>query len=148
MTEDVELTFRLQVSDPGGLSGEDAVAVTVLAAEDPEDSPLTASFQGMLGSHDGTDPFSFQVQFSEEIGNSYVTLRDNAFTVTNGSVTSARRVDRRSDLWEITVDPESLEAVTITLPGGRACGTTGAVCTGGDNPRPLSDSPSATVEGP
>ena len=148
LSEDTQLSFTLKVTDTGGLFGEDAVAVTVLAAEEPETSPLTATFQGMPSSHDGTNAFSFQVQFSEEIGNSYVTLRDNAFTVTNSDVTGARRVDGRNDLWEITVGPESTDAVTITLPGGRACGTTGALCTGGNNPRPLSNSPSATVEGP
>ena len=44
--------------------------------------------------------------------------------------------------------PDSREAVTITLPGGRACGTAGAVCTRGDRPRPLGNSPSSTVAGP
>ena len=38
--------------------------------------------------------------------------------------------------------------MTISLPGGSACGTAGAVCTRGDDPRPLSNSPSATVAGP
>ena len=38
--------------------------------------------------------------------------------------------------------------MTITLPGGRACGTAGAVCTRGDSPRPLGNSSSSTVAGP
>ena len=38
--------------------------------------------------------------------------------------------------------------MTISLPGASACGTAGAVCTRGDDPRPLSNSPSATVAGP
>ena len=84
----------------------------------------------------------------EEVGVSYVTLRDESFTVSAGDVTGARRIDGRHDLWEITVEPDSRAAVSITLPGNRACGTTGAVCTRGDDPRPLGNSPSATVAGP
>ena len=66
--------------------------------------------------------------------------------MTEGEVTAARRIDGRNDLWEITLEPDSREAVTITLPGGRACDRSfGAVCTGGDAPKPLGNSPSVTV---
>ncbi|WP_428097254.1 Calx-beta domain-containing protein [Candidatus Rariloculus sp.] len=78
-----------------------------------------------------------------------LTLKGNRLShLTEGDVTKARRVDRRNDLWEITVEPDSQEAVTITLRGNRECGATGAVCTRGADPRPLGNSPSATVEGP
>ena len=122
--------------------------VTAAEAESEEPAPLTASFENMPVAHDGSSRFSFRVAFSEDIGISYVTMRDDAFEVDEGDVTGARRVDGRHDLWEITVEPDSREAVTITLNGGRDCGTTGAVCTRGDDPRPLSSSPSATVAGP
>ena len=110
--------------------------------------PLTAAFTSVPEEHDGTGAFDFRVEFSEDIGNSYVTLRDEAFPVTAGGVTGAHRVDGRNDLWEITVRPDSREEITITLPGGRDCGAAGAVCTAGDHPRPLTNSPSATVAGP
>ena len=116
--------------------------------ETPQEPALTASFEGLPEAHDGETAFRVRVAFSEDIGISYVTLRDESFSVTDGDVTGARRVDGRHDLWEITVESESREAVTISLPGGRACGTAGAVCTRGDDPRPLSNSPSATVAGP
>ena len=61
-------------------------------------------------------------------------------------MTKAKRVDRRKDLWEITVEPDTNEAVTLTLAGGRACGTAGAVCTG--DGRALSAGISTTVLGP
>ena len=115
--------------------------------EAPVRDPLTAAFEDMPASHDGT-AFTFQVRFSADVGLSYTTLRDAAFTVTAGAVTRARRVDGSHRLWTITVAPDAREAVTLTLPGHRDCGTTGAVCTRGDDPRPLSHSPSATVEGP
>ena len=96
----------------------------------------------------GRAPSASRVAFSEEIGVSYQTLRDESFTTTGGAVTGARRVDGRNDLWEITVEPSGAENVTITLPRCRDCGTTGAVCTREDTPRALTNSPSATVKGP
>ena len=113
-----------------------------------EPEPLTASFQGVPATHDGSGSFGFELAFSEDVGTSYVTMRDDAFEVDEGDVTGARRVNGRHDLWEITVEPDGREAVSITLPGDRACGETGAVCTRGENPRALSNSPSATVAGP
>ena len=63
-------------------------------------------------------------------------------------MTGASRVDGRNDRWLITVDPDGDDAVTITLPGNRACGTQGAICSKEDNPVQLSNSPSATVAAP
>ena len=117
-------------------------------ADDTAQALLTASFGDVPAEHDGQNAFTVRVAFSEDVGISYKALRDESFSVTDGDVTGARRVDGRHDLWEITVEPESREAVTISLPGGRACGPAGAVCTRGDDPRPLSNSPSATVAGP
>ena len=116
--------------------------------EPPPSAPLTASFTNAPPEHDGQSAFSFRVAFSEDIGISYQTLRDESFTTTGGAVTGAPRVGGRHDLWEITVEPSGAENVTITLAGGRACGTTGAVCTREDTPRTLTNSPSATVKGP
>ena len=111
-------------------------------------TPFTALFSSMPSQHDGESTFTFQVQFSEDAGIGYANMRDHAFTVSHGDVTNAHRVDRRNDLWEITVEPDSDEDVDISLPGNRTCGTTGAVCTKETNPRQLANSPSTTVPGP
>ena len=116
--------------------------------DDTAPASLTAAFGEVPAEHDGQSAFNVRVEFSEDVGISYKALRDESFSVTDGDVTGARRVDGRHDLWEITVEPDSREAVTISLPGGSACGTAGAVCTRGDDPRPLSNSPSARVAGP
>ena len=102
----------------------------------------------MPEAHDGEDAFRFRVAFSEDIGIGFRTFRDHAFTVSGGEVTGARRVDGRNDLWEITVAPETDGAVTITLPGGRECAVSGAICTWGGNRRLLTNTPTATVAGP
>ena len=141
-------TFTLTLSNASGADLGDAEATgTIRNKAAPEPDPLTASFTGVPAEHDGAGAaFTFRVEFSEAVDTSYTVLRDEAFSVSEGGVTRARRVDGRSDLWEIAVEPDSREAVTITLPGGRACNAAGAVCT--DDGRQLSNSPSATVEGP
>ena len=159
--EDSGETFTLTLSNPSGggnahLRRPQATG-TILNTDPPASEPLTASFENVPASHDGASAFTFELRFSEAFPISYLTMRDHAFTVTNGDVTGARRLDnphheadgmKANRRWEITVEPDSREAVAITLPGGRGCGTTGAVCTSGDDPRPLSNSPSATVAGP
>ena len=109
---------------------------------------LTGSFENVPAEHDGSTAFSFDAAFTTDIAIGYAAMRDHAFTVTKGDVTKARRVDGRSDRWEITVDPDGDDAVTVTLSGNRACGTQGAICSKEDNPVQLSNSPSATIAGP
>ena len=109
---------------------------------------LTASFENVPQDHDGSNAFTFNVAFTSDVSISPAAMRDHAFTVTNGDVTGASRVDGRNDRWLITVDPDGDDAVTITLPGNRACGTQGAICSKEDNPVQLSNSPSATVAAP
>ena len=114
----------------------------------PEEQALTASLEGLTEAHDGESAFRFRVAFSEDIGIGYQSLRDDAFTVSGGAVTGARRVDGRHDLWEITVAPDSDGDVTIALPAGRECQLSGAICTRGENRRQLANTPTATVAGP
>ena len=149
--EDNGETFTLVLSNASGAGfasfGQGAVG-TIRNTETTARPDLTASFEGLPEAHDGESAFRFRVAFSEDIGIGYQSLRDDAFTVSGGEVTGARRVDGRNDLWEITVAPDSEPDVTITLPAGRDCQVSGAICTKGDNSRRLSNSPSATVAGP
>ena len=107
---------------------------------------LTASFVEAPHEHDGETAFKLRIAFSEDISIGFRTFRDQSLSVSGGSVKNAKRVDRRKDLWEVTVKPGSLADVTVTLAGGRACGTAGAVCTG--DGRALSATISTTVLGP
>ena len=123
------------------------VLASVPAPVDPE--ALTAKFQDVPAAHGGpgSAPFTFQVLFSEDPAVSYLVLRDQgAFAVTGGSVRQARRVDGRDDLREIHVEPSGWDDVAVTLAGGRACGTTGAICTS-DN-KVLANTLTATIQGP
>ena len=137
-------TFEVLLHDAKGADLDIALATgTILNTE-----VLTGSFENVPGEHDGSTPFTFDAVFNSDIGISYATLRDHSFTVTNGKVTRARRNNGRNDSWEITVTPWGNDAVTVTLPGNRDCGTTAAICTKEDHPVQLSNSPSATVAGP
>ena len=69
-----------------------------------------------------------------------------SFAVTGGTVRKAKRVDGRNDLREIHVAPVGWDDVAVTLAGGRACGTAGAICTAGGEV--LSNTLSATIKGP
>ena len=109
-------------------------------------TPLTAEFQDVPDKHDGTGFFTFDIAFSEPISISYKTLRDDSLEVTNGSATKAKRVDGQSDLWKITVEPDSNAAVTVVLPITEDCAAQDAVCT--RDGTELSNRSELTVPGP
>ena len=142
--EGKKLKVRVSFTDDAGNDESLTSAATDAVAAPPE--PLTASFEGMPAEHAGQGSFSFRVAFSEGINISYKTVRDASFRVTGGDVTRASRVDRRRDLWKITIEPHLAEAVTVRLPETTDCDASGAICTG--DGRPLSHSLSATVAGP
>ena len=109
--------------------------------------PLTASVRNVAASHDGSNEFTLELHFSENLSISYKTLRDSAFTVTNGNVEKARRLQRGSNIgWEITIQPSGNGEVTAILPVTTDCNTTGAICT--SDGRKLSNQAEATVSGP
>ena len=118
----------------------------VAAVSQSVPAALTASFSGVPDEHTG-ESFTFGLTFSENVaGLSYKTLRDSAFSVTNGQVRRARRKTKGSNQgWTITVKPDSSAAVTIRLPATTDCEADDAICTSDD--RRLSNSPSATIPG-
>ena len=144
--EDDGETFTLRLSNPDGakIRGDDGEATGTIRNSEA----LTASFEVMPEAHDGDSAFRFRVAFSEPIGISYRSLREDAFTVSGGRVTGGKRVDGRRDLFEMTVAPDGGGGVTITLEADRDCAESGAICTKGENRRKLTNAPSATVRGP
>ena len=108
--------------------------------------PLTAAFQGLPSSHDGETAFSFRIAFSEAVAVTPEAMRRRVLTVAGGAVTGAARVDGESGAWEITVAPDSREALSITLAPAAECAADGAVCT--SDGRALSTRAAAIVNGP
>ena len=78
----------------------------------------------------GSAAFTFELRFSEEpaSGFSYTTVRDHAFTVTDGSVSNVRRLEPGKNVrWEITVTPSSdadcsAEGAICNADGGKLSG--------------------------
>ena len=160
-TEDNNESFHLQFYNPSGAtivcgstSGPTCVVTgRIYNSEDETEAPensLSASFSNMPTEHGGggeSNRFTFDLSFSENPEVGYAKLRDHAFTIAGGDVKKAQRKIRGSNQsWTITVEPDGWGNVALSLPGGRACTASGAICTADD--RQLSNSPSATVSGP
>ena len=155
--------LTLALSNPSQATLDDATGTGTIengesssgTQEDPpaEDPPvetpvvlLTAIFANVPATHNGSN-FTFDLTFSEEFGISYVTLQDDAFSVTDGQVTSAQRLTQGSNIgWTITVTPDSAADVIVVLPVTTDCEDEGAVCTA--DGRKLSNRLEFTVSGP
>ena len=112
----------------------------------PGAAALTARFVDMPAEHDGESAFTLRIAFSEAIRMSGRRLRGDVVAVAGGRATKAGRVNKRKDLWKLTVEPDSLADVTVTLAVGAACDTPEAVCTA--DGRALSNTISTTILGP
>ena len=140
-------TIQVQVSFTDDEGNKEALTSAATAEVDAAPPPLTAKFLDTPTTHDGQTAFTFELRFSEEFGLSYKTLRDHAFTVTGGTITKSRRLDKPSNLrWEIHVEPTSDADVAVILPVTTDCDATGALCTA--DGRELSNRNELTVSGP
>ena len=108
--------------------------------------PLTARFTNVPASHDGEDSFTFNIEFSESVWVDAGLGKDNLLRVTGGTVTAAHWQDRRTEEWEVTIQPNSDGDIVVVLPGGRGCSVAGAPCAAGD--RVLSGRMTVTISGP
>ena len=145
----VELPATEDCEAQGAICTEDGRALSSPLKFTVKGPPLTASFESVPTSHNGSGEFRFRIAFSAapKSGFSYTTMRDHAFTVTGGSVTGARRLVSGKNLrWEIVVSPDSNGDVTITLPATTDCDSQGAICADGDEK--LSNRLERTVSGP
>ena len=120
------------------------------AEKDPNFDPaagLTAEFNNLPGAHDGATPFSFRLQFSEEVNISRQALASDVFELSGGTVAGVRQLSSlRNAVWEISVRPSGNGPVSIAIPANRPCGTAGAICT--ISGKSLSRATAETVLGP
>ena len=141
-------TIQVRVTFTAAADNEETLTSIATAAVAAAPEPLTIRLKvAAPTSHDGSSEFTFEIEFSEEFGLSYVTLKSHAFNVTGGSVERAQRTDKPSNIpWLITVKPHGTGDVTIELPATTDCNAEGAICTA--DGRKLSNSLSFTVSGP
>ena len=146
----VELPVTTDCEAQGAICTEDGTMLSSPLKFTVMGPPMTASFESVPTSHNGSGNFKFRIAFSEELktGFSYKTLRDDhVFTVAGGEVVGARRLVSGSNIrWEISVSPDSTGDVTITLPATTDCDAQGAICADGD--KKLSNRLERTVSGP
>ena len=137
--------FTLQLSNiTVAAVGTDSATATI---KDDDPQPLTASFTNLPSGHDGENAFKFDISFNQDVATQRLVMQEDVMTVTNGAITGAGRVDGAKSRWRITVEPVDGRDVTVELPATTDCSATGAVCTGGDNPQPLSNGITHTFPG-
>ena len=131
----------------------DTVDVSITLTEDPAALPQRsksrpiAHFANLPTGHNGTDAFTFRLYFQEELAVSSSTLQQHSLQIADGSITAIEPVSAGSTrIWSVTIQPDSTDAVTISVEAGTACDQPGAVCT--PDGRLLYNQPTATVPGP
>ena len=145
--DDAGKSIRVRVSFTDDDGNDESL--TSEAAAVPVPTPLTGAFDAgtVPASHDGSTAFTLEFFFNKEPSLEEAAVRDQVLTVVNGQVTRASRTTQGSDLrWEITVQPDGDDDVTVTLPRTTGCGDPGAVCT--QHGQMLSKDFSTTVSGP
>ena len=108
--------------------------------------PLTAQFTNVPSSHDGEASFTFNIEFSESVWVDAGLGKDHLLRVTRGTVAAAHWLDRRTEEWQVTIQPNADGDITVVLPGGRSCSVAGAPCAAGD--RVLAGRMTVTISGP
>jgi len=92
-------------------------------------APPIAYFSQIPRLHDGTDPFTFRLNFDRELPVTAAALKDHALEAVGGTVTGVAAVtDGSTQTWSITLQPDGAGDVTIALPAEEACDEPGAVC--------------------
>ena len=93
---------------------------------------LTASFENVPVTHDGTSAFTMTLKFSLPVSTAVATLRDDRLSVTHGAVTGLSAVSATTDgatEFTLSITPSGRDAVTVSLlADGTACNA-GGVCT-------------------
>ncbi len=144
---DQGLSIQVRVSFTDNAGNAETLTSAATAAVEAAPELLTAEFLEVPSSHDGESAFTFELRFSEEFPIGYEKLRDHIFEVTGGRVTQARRLDKGSNVrWEITVEPNGDNEVTVALPVTNDCDNQGAVCA--EDGGMLSNRTELTVAGP
>lgn len=119
--------------------------LTSAATESVTKPPLTASFSNQPAEHDGATNFKVRIEFSDRISNPLRSMKDRVVQVASGTAEAAKRVEKQSDRWDITIKSSGVEDVTVSLEAADRC-KRGIACT--KDRRPLSNGISVLVPGP
>ncbi len=141
--EDDGETFDLILSNAQRATIADPVATGTIRNTEL----LTASFENVPESHDGSTAFSLRVSFSEDLAaEGAVGKLGQALSLSGATRGTVSRVEERLDLYEFPVQPSGTDAVTVSLSATTDCAANDALCTA--DGKALSQTLSATVAGP
>ena len=111
--------MTLTLSNASGASIGDGEATGTLA-DNEGPAPLTASFTNAPDAHDGSTAFPLRISLDAALSTGWEGVQ-HSLAITNGTLTRTHRIDGRSDLWGITVEPTSDEDVTVRLNASADC---------------------------
>ena len=131
------------VCTEGDLPLSSAVTATVAEGTLPA---LKAAFADAPLLHDGSKAFEVKLNFTGAVTATSESMRGEALRVTNGRLAEVTTVNGRSDRWLLTVEPTSIQTVTLALVPADSCDEAGAVCA--PDGRKLSSGAEASVNGP
>ena len=125
----------IEVQITGGNGRTRTYTVTVTRSLPVITASLTDSPDVQVGR-----PFTVELRLSAFATTSFRDMRDHAFAVTGGRIAGARRLTRRrtsvdgerhllSNHWRLSVRPDGVGPVTLSLPASRPCDEPGAICT-------------------
>ena len=91
-------------------------------------APVTGYFGTLPAEHDGNEDVSFRIHFSESVAITAANLRSHVLSVSGGVVSNVTAVGSATKIWEVSVTPESTDAIRIEIEADQECGLSGAVC--------------------
>ena len=109
-------------------AGNFALEFSDRAVENRTAALVTAHFENVPESHDGSTAFTFELHFSEEPDGITATLvRENLFDVTGATITSAQQLTEDSNqAWIVTATPSGTDDIAISGQAA-AAGTSATV---------------------
>ena len=106
---------------------------------------LIGGFENAPTSHDGASAFDIQLVFNLAVGISETNMKDQALSVSGGTITAVAKGDGQT--WTITLTPSGNAAVSVSLGATtEACSAAKSVCANGN--RPLTEGITQSIPGP
>ena len=120
-------------AEPPDLVENDPVPVSLLTypgepLEERRNAPITGEFRYFPAEHNGSDPFSIRIYFSEPVDITADAMRDHVLSVAEGTLTQVKTVDFDGRIWEAAVSPHGRKDVTVRIESGLDCALPGAIC--------------------
>ena len=117
--DEISETVTVTLSNASGAGIGDGGATGTLADNDGP-APLTARFANAPAAHDGSGAISLRIGLDAALSTSWKGVR-HSLAIANGTLTRIHRIDGRSDLWGIDVEPAGDGEVTVRLNPSADC---------------------------